>query len=1015
MPKSLKMVARILLGLVVLVANGFLFMWLGRLQLASMALQNALAQRGIPVRAQVTELDDTHIHVARLDFPGKSSLVGLDVGYALSGLRKHQLGNITLAGGRVFVQQNDKGWLLDGLDLTPFLPGADNSSAWNTGQVDLQELHFTLRNAQGVISGRSHIQSTQDDAWRIRISNAGGEFTTPDEMVGFSDTTLDMQVRAKAIAANLAGAVKLTRKQSGVGWQVDDSRLHVRADLLDNGGKWQGPIRMDMQLSGIAHPAVGARTMRIDGHGDIAVAGSAITNFDGAVTIQGNGVDLSRYGLVRQAKFLPDLDELLKPVLQRLDKTQKDLQVSAFSSVQYDSGQFATGDAATQITMVGEGTRLQAHLPTARFDTRKKTFVAQGNLDLRMPALGYAHIKRFQASGDSSELDFRTENAEAHVENAGRKLDIASSSGRMIRRPTRLYWSGAARIGWDGAFLQSRISDAVMQGRFGLDLQPGETRLSLLHGPLSVTADNVVYGDWRTSNAIMDIIPVEQKPVLTMRNQNTQVRAGIQDFTGKISKAELSDFTVDANATNARALLEFPAGKPAQATLSLEKLDLDLSGEQKPQIALRGSEIHAQHDLGKWQGQADLRSAHLQARDLPVIVNSEHPVLPFILDADGLQVSADSVTAALVPLSAFADMMPETRVRTNIRMGDGKVHGTGKTYLPGSMMELGKLEFDHDLASGTGTFELKNPSLTFRPSGLQPRQLLPSLAGLVANVAGRVNYRFHGAWSPKGLQETGGEMATEGMDFDLLLGRVEGVSGTMQFSSLLPLRTAAPAKIHVAVVDPGVELNDGKVVLAFNRDGEIDIERAHWPFADGEFYLQPMHWIIGGTDQKALLKVQNVDLLQLSGLLGLQSMSAKGRLSGDIPLHMSGNSLFVEQARLAAAPPGVLQYTGSVGNNASQAAPQAKLAFDVLKDLHYDVLELSLDGDVAGRMQAKLTLQGHNPDVLDGAPFLLRINTSAEFARLLRQATEGGRIAQTISTTLERAHNNKKTSGQNQP
>lgn len=1015
MTKPFLMVARVMLGLIVLMANALACMWLGRLQLAGFILQQALAQQGLQAKVQVTELDKSHIHLAHMDLPGNSQLHDMDVGYSLAGLRHQELGDISLSGGALSVQQDEDGWKLGGVNLSALMNNDKESGGWKTGALNLRNMELAARGPGWSFAGTARLRQNPDGALQINAWRASGAYAMAQESVRFSDAALDAQIRKASISANLAGQVQLSRAKPDEGWAVRSGSLHVIADLQDGKNGWQGPVRLNSQLSGIGHPAVTARNMEVKGTGDITIANAKVTDFDGAIVLHGKGVDLSRFGLVRQVEFQSDMDALLQPVVAQLDAAQRDLQITLFSSVYFHEGQVSVGQNPAQITMEGQKSRLTTQFTSARYALSDGAFAAEGAAGLQMKGLGWGHVRHFQASGTADDLDIQTNDAEAQIATAGRKLVISSTQGRMVRRPSRLYWSGLAKLQWNGQFLHSRITDAVMSGRIGLDLQPGETRLSLLQGPANVQAKAMQVGDWQGTNLSAQIMPVDNASVLHMHQQGNMVQAAFPQLSGMVRKADMSGFSVTGDGAGMRAKLQFPAGQPATANISLHNLELRLSGEQKPHIVVQKAEIHAKHDLGQWQGNADVQSVELTTQDMPVTVISGHPELQFTLDKTGLNMTGDKVEARLTPLPDYAPLLPVTVLRMNVQMGDGEVNGTGRSFLANSSQSLGTVHFTHDLASGAGSFTAENAALIFRPGGLQPRQLLPSLAGLVANVTGRTSYAFHGDWSPQGLQETGGDIASQGVNFDLLLGRVEGVSGEIQFSSLLPLRTAAPAKIHVAVLDPGVELQDGEVVLAFNRDGEIDIERAHWPFAGGEFFLQPMHWVVGGTDQKALLNVHNVDLLELSGLLGLQHMSAKGRLSGGIPLHMANNTLYVERARLSAAPPGVLQYSGSVGDHASKAAPQAKLAFDALKDLHYEQLELSLDGDVAGRMQAKLTLLGHNPDVLDGAPFLLRINTSAEFARLVRQATQGGRIAETISTTLERAQKNNKANGQNQP
>jgi len=82
---------------------------------------------------------------------------------------------------------------------------------------------------------------------------------------------------------------------------------------------------------------------------------------------------------------------------------------------------------------------------------------------------------------------------------------------------------------------------------------------------------------------------------------------------------------------------------------------------------------------------------------------------------------------------------------------------------------------------------------------------------------------------------------------------------------------------------------------------------------------------------------------------------------------------------------GTLQVNVPPGTAAAADNKFVTLAFDALRDLKFSLLALDVDGDVAGRLENKLTIRGKSPNA-SNLPFAYNISVSAQILPLIQQA-----------------------------
>ena len=323
--------------------------------------------------------------------------------------------------------------------------------------------------------------------------------------------------------------------------------------------------------------------------------------------------------------------------------------------------------------------------------------------------------------------------------------------------------------------------------------------------------------------------------------------------------------------------------------------------------------------------------------------------------------------------------------------GDGTVSSENVTFDlllsdAASLTILASVEGAHGTADGKGQATIVAGPLSFSKTGLQPQQLLPAFRGLVANVVGSTNATARLRWGQGDIKGTA-NLRLDDVGLSTEAARIEGVSGDLVFVSLFPPVTAPGLQLDVGSVDVGVILTDGAVAFGLDAQGGVTVENASWPFAGGIITLTSGAIKPGAREQAFELTVYKVDLSAFIRLLALDGASGTGVISGRVPIVIRDGKTIIAGGVLTAGEPGQLSYKGS-GTDAIGDG-QGAVVFQALEDFQYTGLTLSFDGDAQDRLNVKLNLQGANPDLYDGYPFAININTEASFAELLRSATIG--------------------------
>ena len=327
-----------------------------------------------------------------------------------------------------------------------------------------------------------------------------------------------------------------------------------------------------------------------------------------------------------------------------------------------------------------------------------------------------------------------------------------------------------------------------------------------------------------------------------------------------------------------------------------------------------------------------------------------------------------------------------------LSLAGGRIDATATLTEPTSGAKVAGVTIRHDLGRGAGEARLDVPGLVFARGGLQPEALTPLTLGVIANTAGTVAGTGTIRWNPAGVA-SGGRFHTDRLDFAAAFGPVTGVSGTIAFSDLLGLVTPPGQEVRVATVNPGVPVTDGiaRYQVSGNR---VIVEGARWPFAGGTLTLEPASLDLSSNAERRLtFRIADLDAAAFVQQLDFPNISATGRFDGVLPMIFDERGGRIETGSLAARRPGTLAYVGELSQ--ADIGTMAKLAFDALKAIRYDALDIRLDGRLDGEMVSRVRFEGVRQATGDrtlvarmirNLPFRFTIDIHAPFRGLVGSA-----------------------------
>ena len=284
---------------------------------------------------------------------------------------------------------------------------------------------------------------------------------------------------------------------------------------------------------------------------------------------------------------------------------------------------------------------------------------------------------------------------------------------------------------------------------------------------------------------------------------------------------------------------------------------------------------------------------------------------------------------------------------------------------------------------------------SLRGAGITPAAsvLPPSFKGAVAGVGALTVEASLPADDPvagRGIVTIGGG--------NLRLGAAQatGVEGKLDLDRIWPPHSPPGQEFRIGHIAAALPAKDGRMRFQLQGAASAAIERIEVTTIGGRIWAEDIAVSDGALPEKVVLHADNLGLGDLASQFNVMGLSADGRLSGRVPVTFAADgAVLIQGGELAAQEKGNLSFRpptrAPVQDEAAQAEKQGgrmDLVLDVLEDLRFDGLTVSLDGNARKDIRARLRIQGRNPKIQDGRPVDLTVDLSGNIGEAIQAEFE---------------------------
>jgi hypothetical protein len=761
------------------------------------------------------------------------------------------------------------------------------------------------------------------------------------------------------------------------GYTFDTARFG--GELAGRAGNVSGPFIASTGI--VTGPSGSAAGLSLAGEMDRQASGAA--TFDGKMSVSGAALDSDLRARTGAAFSLPGVlsghaDALRASLSRALTK----FNAEAGLALETDGTAFTASSVGDGILESASGLSLKiapgAHATWV--SVTKDSVTAQGAVTMSgggAPSVSI-EVRRLAFVPEAVTLEadsFRLSNWSV----GGRTLAASLHDISLDSLPGELVLAGAGELSFAGEAGGVTLARTTLKGGLDAARDAAGWRVQSSGAPcLAVDSRGLTLGAIAMAPARLDVCPA---------NGRFMRQGPVPGGAAKLGALRLP-FTMESGTgvlSLSGAEIDWTANKGFALTVSADTLDLPLIiGERTLTIAGGAPRINVATGKGPARIAARLGATRFGGMMIPANVSAGAFTFDGISAASGVEGKVAGTGVLITDLSIEDPLYMPVTSEFSGTVGDNRLRITGPLHLQAKGTPLADAALDIDILKLDGTASVISRPLVFRRGGLQPDMISGRLTGLFTDAAGSVA-------SDARFSITGGKIAgtadvqVENFGFQTTrLGRVTGVNGTAHFADLMGLTTAPDQVFTVAGVNPGIPLTEGRIVYVLRSGGILHLDSVTFPFGGGTLAIAPFDWALKGglQDQSVAVTAKAINLAQLVEILKLPDTKATGTLSGTFPIVFTDNRVQIKDAVLTAdAPGGRISYTGGAVEAAADRDANASLAFDALRDLKFEVLELGIDGDLAGDMRADLLLVGENINPLPmGNRLTLPAGQAFEFA-----------------------------------
>ncbi|WP_261300161.1 YdbH domain-containing protein [Sphingomonas alpina] len=349
---------------------------------------------------------------------------------------------------------------------------------------------------------------------------------------------------------------------------------------------------------------------------------------------------------------------------------------------------------------------------------------------------------------------------------------------------------------------------------------------------------------------------------------------------------------------------------------------------------------------------------------------------------------------------SVADAEPDPRFKplaardVVLTLVDSKIAATGTLVHPEKGVQVATVAIVHDLSDGAGKADLAVAGLNFNDK-FQPDELTRLTFGVIANVAGTVAGTGQIRWNADAVTSDG-VFRTANVDLAAAFGPVTGIAGEIHFTDLLNLESAPGQVVTIKTINPGIPVNEGRIVFRTLAGTRVQVESGDWPLAGGQLVLEPTLLDFTEAQQRRMtFRVTGMDAGKFLQQFDFDNLNATGTFDGSMPMIFDQAGGRIENGHLTMrAGGGTVAYLGEVTQE--DVGFWGNLAFQALKSLRYRNLEVIMNGPLAGEMITEVRFAGVGQgdgakrnflfDRLQKLPFVFNVRITAPFRQLIDSA-----------------------------
>ena len=233
-----------------------------------------------------------------------------------------------------------------------------------------------------------------------------------------------------------------------------------------------------------------------------------------------------------------------------------------------------------------------------------------------------------------------------------------------------------------------------------------------------------------------------------------------------------------------------------------------------------------------------------------------------------------------------------------------------------------------------------------------------------------------------------GEVTIIGGNFSHELGQVTGIAGRLDLTRLWPPQTPPGQEFTARRIVAALPASDGLVRFQLHGADSLTVEQAGLKAIGGRLSVANIKIEQGLPPRRVLLNVDGLGLSDLAAQADVVGLKAEGRLSGSIPIELTGDGdIAIRDGLLEAKDKGLIAFlspTRAPKNPKNGETDSMDLVLDILEDLRFEGLTLSLNGDAREDFRMRLRVHGRNPRIQKGRPVDLTVNLSGNLGEAIQ-------------------------------